>query len=163
MEAGIYDAPGHRPPDRDHIPDAGKKIGREIAEEIERLFEVKVNPDAIRKRASRSGTNVPHEENPTNTDGSDNLEKLEKTHGGARPGAGRKTKTPEADPIPPPPSPKPADNADRRPVPEPGSGSPGHRIDPARNLPRWPGGSPQILRRTFSTGWRLSGSCGMKG
>jgi len=44
--------------------EAGKgyrEIGREIAAEIERVFETKVNPETIRKRAERldGGTNVP--------------------------------------------------------------------------------------------------------
>lgn len=37
-----------------------RKIGREIAAEIDKLFQAKVDPETIRKRAERrSGTNVP--------------------------------------------------------------------------------------------------------
>ena len=68
-----------------------RQIGREIAEEIERLFEARVNPDTIRKRAERQfGTNVPPEESEIKSIVSSNLEKLEKTWGGPRPGSGRK-------------------------------------------------------------------------
>jgi hypothetical protein len=70
-------------------------IGKEIAKEIERIFEAQVNPDTIRKKAERmGGTNVPLEENTEKSDHNDELEKLEKpaAHGGARQGSGRKSK-----------------------------------------------------------------------
>ncbi len=52
--------------------DTGKslrEIGRELAAEIERVFEAKVNPDTLRKKAERieGGTNVPTGENPATT------------------------------------------------------------------------------------------------
>lgn len=50
--------------------DSGKSlrsIGREIAQEIERIFEAKVNPGTIKERARRleAGTNVPPHAAPT--------------------------------------------------------------------------------------------------
>ena len=71
-----------------------REIGRQVASEVEKYFETKVNPNTIRMRASRieAGTNVPQEENETNTGTSEQLEKLEKTWGGARDGSGRKPK-----------------------------------------------------------------------
>ncbi len=72
-----------------------REIGRIIASEVEKHFEVEVKPETIRKRASRQcGTNVPPEENNDNSSTNSKLEKLEKLektqHGGAREGAGRK-------------------------------------------------------------------------
>jgi hypothetical protein len=49
--------------------DTGKslrEIGRELAKEIERVFEAKVNPRSLEKRAGRlTATNVAPDENPT--------------------------------------------------------------------------------------------------
>lgn len=69
-----------------------REIGRQIAYEIEKIFEAKVNPEAIRKKVDRmSGTTVPVKKNDIKTDEKNDLEKLEKPkHGGARQGAGRK-------------------------------------------------------------------------
>jgi hypothetical protein len=55
-------------------PDNGKSlrtIGKEIAEEIERIFQTKVDPHTIRMKASRmeAGTNVPPDENPPHPGG----------------------------------------------------------------------------------------------
>ena len=37
-----------------------REIGREITKEVEKLFEVRINPETVRKRAGRlGGTNVP--------------------------------------------------------------------------------------------------------
>ena len=42
-----------------------REIGRELAAEIERVFEAKVNPGTLKERARRmeAGTNVPTDEN----------------------------------------------------------------------------------------------------
>jgi len=68
-----------------------RQIGREIAAEVERLFEAKATPGAISKRFERTlKTNVAQQESPLKPAPSGNLEKLEKTWGGPRPGSGRK-------------------------------------------------------------------------
>jgi len=70
-----------------------REIGRQVASEVEKYFETKVNPDTIRKRAERiNGTNVPQKETQANSSTSENLEKLEKSWGGTREGSGRKPK-----------------------------------------------------------------------
>jgi len=80
----------------DRTKDTGaslREIGRVVAAEVERYFETKVNPRAVEKRAERmTATNVAPEENPTKPATNHELEKLEKKHGGARKGAGRKPK-----------------------------------------------------------------------
>jgi hypothetical protein len=79
-------------------------IGRRVAAEVERHFEVRVNPETVRSRARRvtARSNDQGNESPTNPNSKPNLEKLEKPkHGGARPGAGRKPKA--ALPLKPPP------------------------------------------------------------
>jgi hypothetical protein len=71
-----------------------REIGRIIASEVEKYFEVKVNPEAIRNRAKRMGQTDPPlnnaEESATNEELEKNLKKL--NHGGAREGSGRKSK-----------------------------------------------------------------------
>jgi len=69
-------------------------IGRMIAAEVEKHFEVKVAPTTIAMKASRaqSVTNVTPEENHNKTNSCAKLEKLEKTHGGAKDGAGKDIK-----------------------------------------------------------------------
>ena len=70
---------------------SGREIGRIIAAQVEKYFEVKISPEAIRSRAKRTvGQNDPPEENNEESTINTNLEKLEKTHGGAREGSGRK-------------------------------------------------------------------------
>ena len=72
-----------------------RAIGREIAEEIDRLFRVKVNPRTIEKRVERTATNVaPH---PTTEYCKENEENQvfqdePKLHGGKRENAGRPPK-----------------------------------------------------------------------
>ena len=45
-----------------------REIGRELAKEIEKVFEAKVSPDTLRKRAERmGGTNVPDTKSPATT------------------------------------------------------------------------------------------------
>ena len=76
-----------------------RQIGREISKEIEKVFEVYVKPETIRKRAERQdkgGTNVPPQ--PTAEDDSEK-EEIQIEHGGEREGAGRPPKhaSPEED------------------------------------------------------------------
>jgi hypothetical protein len=64
-------------------------IGREIARDIEGIFEPKVNPGTIKNGAARieCGTNVPQEAFDAKSARNDNREKLEKpapAQGGAR-------------------------------------------------------------------------------
>jgi len=71
---------------------SGREIGRIIAAEVEKYFEVKISPEAIRSRAKRTvgQTDPPTENNEESTINTE-LEKLEKPqHGGAREGSGRK-------------------------------------------------------------------------
>lgn len=87
----------------DEEKDTGKslrEIGRMIAEEVQKHFEVKVNPETIRKKAERAiGTNVPPTETTEISTTKPELEKLEKTqHGGSRFGSGRKPIEPEKTP-----------------------------------------------------------------
>jgi hypothetical protein len=54
-----------------------RAIGRQVAAEVEKYFETKVNPDTIRKRAERSsGTNVPKSKNPTITSDSEEIKQI---------------------------------------------------------------------------------------
>ena len=69
-----------------------REIGRIISAEIEKLFETKVNPETIRKRAERQnkgGTNVPSQ--PITQNYSEK-EENQVEHGGKREGAGRLSK-----------------------------------------------------------------------
>lgn len=69
------------------------KIGTKLAGEITKYFETTVKPDTIRKKAERvNRTNVQSKESPVKLKSKPKLEKLEKKHGGAREGAGRKPK-----------------------------------------------------------------------
>ena len=119
-----------------------REIGRVVAAEVEKYFETKINPDAIRMKASRmqSGTNVPPQKPPEISTPSDNLKNLNlgktetanlasfetgtvlsdgqscgtetkqpkeppkppkkhASHGGPRPGAGRKPVKPMLPPV----------------------------------------------------------------
>lgn len=74
-----------------------RQIGREIADEIERLFEAKVKPITITKRASRAVTNVTPKEDSTDSSNYDEIKQIKREpakdgtmRGGPRPGAGRK-------------------------------------------------------------------------
>jgi hypothetical protein len=67
-------------------PESGKSlraIGRELAQEIERIFEAKVHPNTLRQRATRmfGGTNVPLDETLTapTVDAGDTGDKLTPT------------------------------------------------------------------------------------
>ena len=54
--------------DKDETGKSLREIGRELAAEIEKVFEAKVSPDTLRKRAERmGGTNVPDAETPATT------------------------------------------------------------------------------------------------
>ena len=72
-----------------------RKIGRQVAAEVERYFETKVNPRTIEKRAERQrATNVAPAQPTKTTIEKATLKKLEKPqHGGARASAGRKKST----------------------------------------------------------------------
>jgi hypothetical protein len=79
IEKGLAEGKSHR------------AIGKELAQEIKRIFLAVVNPETIRKRADRiSGTFVPPDPTQQNDSNNSELEKLEiTTHGGMRKGAGR--------------------------------------------------------------------------
>lgn len=68
-----------------------RAIGRQVAAEVEKYFETKVNPDAIRMRASRieTGTNVQPKSNPQKEQQLPQTPRLTNA-GGKREGAGRK-------------------------------------------------------------------------
>jgi len=54
--------------DRGETGKSLREIGRELAAEIERVFETKVNPRALEKKAEKmTATNVAHRESPTTT------------------------------------------------------------------------------------------------
>jgi NAD-dependent DNA ligase len=83
-----------------------REIGRQVAAEVERYFETKVNPRTIEKRAERSATNVAHTENPTTTSDSEEIKQIKRQpakdgtmRGGPRPGAGRKMKSNDGQPV----------------------------------------------------------------
>jgi hypothetical protein len=88
----------------DEEKDTGKslrEIGRMIAEEVQKHFEVKVSPMTIFSKARRvvNDSNESPTENPEISTTKPELEKLEKTqHGGARFGSGRKPIEPEKTP-----------------------------------------------------------------
>ncbi|MBU4317107.1 MAG: hypothetical protein KKF30_07515 [Proteobacteria bacterium] len=87
----------------------GKKphsIGHELAVWIEKVFEVSIKPDTLKKRAQRIekniGTNVPKQSKPTEFIENPTTEIIKNRHpqgGGAREGAGRPPVTP---PVTPP-------------------------------------------------------------
>jgi len=75
-----------------------RAVGREIAAEIERLFQVKLNPRTLEKRAERMvATNVAPSTTPEETTENERnqvfQDGLEQSHGGKREGAGRKPKS----------------------------------------------------------------------
>ena len=84
--------------------DTGKSfrtIGRDIAKEIEKYFEVNVKPDTIRKKATRiGGTNVPPEATTQDASGKPEIKEIKRKNpakdgtmrGGRREGAGRPKK-----------------------------------------------------------------------
>lgn len=83
----------------------GKKpysIGKELSAWVEKLFEVNIKPDTLKKRAERIkddlGTNVPKKSQPTETITNPTPEIIKDRKpqgGGARPNAGRPKKEPE--------------------------------------------------------------------
>ena len=75
-----------------------RAIGRQVAAEVEKYFETKVSPDAIRMKASRvkGGTNVPPKSKPPEIQPYTPRPKLVDS-GGKREGAGRPKKNPASD------------------------------------------------------------------
>lgn len=73
------------------------EIARMLAGEVERYFEVEVNPETIKSRVYRAhkkvSSNETDDKNDAKSGNKENLEKLEKPrHGGARRNSGRKPK-----------------------------------------------------------------------
>jgi len=73
-----------------------RAIGRELSKEILKYFEAKVAPETLKEKARRmkikGGTNVPEDTTTENNSGKEVNQdnQVVKTHGGKRPGAGRK-------------------------------------------------------------------------
>lgn len=67
-------------------------IGKEVAQWIQKLFEVRINPDTIRVRADRLCTNVHSDSTPKNQKEIEEIQEIKSEHGGIREGAGRPPK-----------------------------------------------------------------------
>jgi hypothetical protein len=74
-----------------------REIGRQIAAEVEKIFETKVKPETIYQKARRGagGTNVPEAEKATAAKDLEEIKEIKQAkdgtyRGGSRPGAGRK-------------------------------------------------------------------------
>ncbi len=67
-------------------------IGKEVAQWIQKLFEVKVKPVTIQRRAERMVTNVTTDSTPGNDNEIEEIQEIKIEHGGARDGSGRPPK-----------------------------------------------------------------------
>lgn len=67
-------------------------IGKEVAQWIQKLFEVKINPDTIRVRADRLCTNVHTDSTQENQSEIEENQEIKFDHGGKREGSGRPPK-----------------------------------------------------------------------
>lgn len=86
-----------------------REIGRQVAAEVEKYFETKVNPGTILTKAARMNKSVSNEtpsETPTATTDSEEIKEIKRQpakdgtmRGGSRPGAGRKMKTDDLDDL----------------------------------------------------------------